>query len=1237
MRSNTSSCFGGAVLPGWRPLRRLAAVGLVLTGSLPAWAQRATPAGAPNPVVSSQSPARNSIAAVRSANVVINLNTFNAGLNPATAGKVRVFSAQRGGQLVRGGNVTVSGDIITVNPATDFNPGETLFLSVPPGVENSVGQAAMPYVAQFTAGVSASSPGTFGGGADLSLAASPLATAFGDLDGDGDLDLAAASANNTVAIRLNDGSGTFSGSGSVGVGPLPTRVLLGDVDDDGDLDIVTVNSAQAPPFTGSGLSVALNGGSGSFGAATNYPASDFAIEAALGDIDSDGDLDLVKADNDGGLNMLLNNGLGAFGTPTAISSIRAQGMKLGDVDNDGDLDIVVADYNSTLVRVFGNNGFATFSPAGTVSVGTGTFGAYRVGLADLDADGDLDLVANMINSNQLKISKNNGAGSFGTPVTVATATQEVFTFGDIDGDGDLDLVGNDERGGNSQVVVHRNDGSGNLGAATSVSVNGSNYGVALGDVDGDGDLDLASANNGTLTVSIRFNRVFVPAPTLTSLSPTSGQAGASVTLTGTAFTGTTGVSFNGTAATFTVVDATTITTTVPAGATTGNVIVTTPSGPSNGVNFTVEQDLVVTALNTPGGGLYHDVTVESGGSLVLSSDLTVMGTLTVRNGGALFANTAGGNCRTIDGAGNFVLEAGGLFSICDPLGITLSGATGQVQVTGSRSYSPQARYAYTRAGRRITGTSVTGNGLPAQVDALGINAPVNVLLSQPVAINHDLSLYGVGNLDVNGQSLTLLSSAVGTAFEHEYAAGKVLGTVTVQRYVGGPTTVSYRHLSAPVQNSTVADLATTGYAPRVTPAYNALPTPTLPTASFPSIFGYDETRGGTTAAFQSFNTGYYSPAALSSALTPGLGWSVLIKGGTTPDFVGTLASGSVPRSLSVTGLAGSGKRGWFLLGNPYAEAINWDLATIPAGLDAAVYVWYSTGGATGAYRTRVGGAGNLVNGEIGLGQGFFVHASAPTTFTFSNAMRVDESYGLGLGRAAQTAQPAPVRPSLTLTLTDARGQQDAVTVLARAGATASFDGAYDALRPGRNVGVPTLAALIDGQEGMVSALPAQVAQGQSATVELTAVLPTAGQYTLAVGALANFAGASVELLDRLTNTRYDLTTAPVVTLTATRDKAEVTGRFALVFNGQRVLGTAAQIAPLSRLTLFPNPNPAGTSVRVAGCLADASVTLFDLAGRRVASGMADATGTAEVSVRGLAAGVYSVRAADGRTTRLVVE
>ena len=118
--------------------------------------------------------------------------------------------------------------------------------------------------------------------------------------------------------------------------------------------------------------------------------------------------------------------------------------------------------------------------------------------------------------------------------------------------------------------------------------------IAVADVNGDGKPDALLANADSNTLGVLLNTTVFAAPTLTSLSPTSGPVGTRVTLTGTSLSGATGVRFNGTAAaTFSVSNATTATATVPAGATTGPVTITNGGGTSNGQNF-----IVVTTTGT---------------------------------------------------------------------------------------------------------------------------------------------------------------------------------------------------------------------------------------------------------------------------------------------------------------------------------------------------------------------------------------------------------------------------------------------------------------------------------------------------------------------------------------------------------------------------------------------------------------------------------------------------------------
>jgi len=92
---------------------------------------------------------------------------------------------------------------------------------------------------------------------------------------------------------------------------------------------------------------------------------------------------------------------------------------------------------------------------------------------------------------------------------------------------------------------------------------------------------------GTATSATNFT-ITSAAPKISSFSPTSGRAGAAVTITGTAFTGATAVRFGGVGASFAVTSATQITATVPVGAVTGKISVTTPAGTAtSATNFTV--------------------------------------------------------------------------------------------------------------------------------------------------------------------------------------------------------------------------------------------------------------------------------------------------------------------------------------------------------------------------------------------------------------------------------------------------------------------------------------------------------------------------------------------------------------------------------------------------------------------------------------------------------------------------
>lgn len=200
--------------------------------------------------------------------------------------------------------------------------------------------------------------GTFAAPQTLAVGAVPVAIAAGDLNADGFLDLVVAnSGGNTLLIRLNQGLGRFAPPISLDMPNSPQGVALGDLDNDGDLDIVASNAY--PPFGGrpSTAVVFKNNGSASFGAPQSYPVASYPSGVALGDLDGDGDLEIVVANKGvnipeigtnipGTITVLGNRGDGTFLAQSTIIGIgyytQPTGIVLGDLDGDGDLDVASA-------------------------------------------------------------------------------------------------------------------------------------------------------------------------------------------------------------------------------------------------------------------------------------------------------------------------------------------------------------------------------------------------------------------------------------------------------------------------------------------------------------------------------------------------------------------------------------------------------------------------------------------------------------------------------------------------------------------------------------------------------------------------------------------------------------------------------------------------------------------------------------------------------------------------------
>ncbi|HET6201352.1 MAG TPA: VCBS repeat-containing protein, partial [Planctomycetota bacterium] len=221
------------------------------------------------------------------------------------------------------------------------------------------------------------------------------AVALGDMDGDGDLDAFVGNAagypsGGQSRLFLNGGAGLFADASS-NLPPLfaDTRAIaFGDVDGDGDLDLFLGNLGQSLLW--------LNGGSGVFAnaTATNVPAFvGWTRAASVGDVDGDGDLDLFVGNFSVQDRLYLNGGTGVFADATAANLPALVGWTTaaapGDVDGDGDLDLLVATAGPQN-RLYLNGGTGAFTDATAANLPAVVGWTTAVALGDADEDGDLD-------------------------------------------------------------------------------------------------------------------------------------------------------------------------------------------------------------------------------------------------------------------------------------------------------------------------------------------------------------------------------------------------------------------------------------------------------------------------------------------------------------------------------------------------------------------------------------------------------------------------------------------------------------------------------------------------------------------------------------------------------------------------------------------------------------------------------------------------------------------------------
>jgi hypothetical protein len=559
--------------------------------------------------------------------------------------------------------------------------------------------------------------------------------------------------------------------------------------------------------------------------------------------------------------------------------------------------------------------------------------------------------------------------------------------------------------------------------------------------------------------------------------------------------------------------------------------------------------------------------------------------------------------------------------------------SGTISATGGR---------VTLSGNTPQVLAVTGNG-STQLWDLAITNATGAVQNGAVSIHGVLAPVS-GNFTTNGQLLTLLSDAAGTALVDNSGTGSVNGNATVQRYIASSNSgPGYRHYSAPVTGSTVGDLTTAGFAPVLTQSYNTSATPGT-TTPFPTVFAYDQSRLATTANnTTAFDKGFVVPASLATPLAIGQGYAVNISGNQLVDFVGTLNTGTRTLNLSRNAAASvnATDAGWHLVGNPYPAPLDYSLVA-PAdrtGLDDAIYVYASTGQYVGTYRSYVNNIGNPV---LPVAQGFFARVSNGQTagsLTFRNSQRLTT-----LNATAFQRTTTDTRPLVQLELRASNGAADLLYTYAETGATPGFDAQYDAQKLLNSSGL-NLAIVATTSEAL--AIDGRPAFTAATVLPLTVGVPAAGTYTLAAAALNNLpAGLDALLTDAATGQTVNLASQPSYSfsVTSAQAAASITGRFTLRFAARGVLATAPALTA-AEVTLYPNPARSAFTVLVPAVAAATAVhaDLFNALGQVVRRQDAPLTATGArlaVDAANLAPGIYTLRLQVGAATlakRVVIQ
>ena len=345
--------------------------------------------------------------------------------------------------------------------------------------------------------------GTFAAPAKYTVGSDPTAIATADVNGDGNDDIITADAGNgDVSILLanvdsdDNATGTFAAAQNFHVEPGgqgPLSLVMDDFNNDGNEDIAVA---------GGGLYVLLGNGEGTFQAPVKI-SSDPMAGIVSGDFNQDGNEDIAVTNPTAGtVEIFDGNGDGTIASPISETvAPGVTGIATGDFNNDGVTDLAVTVPGQNQVDVLLGNSTTVTEPSPPYPIlpinGPGPIQPIAVSTGPISVGGGDG------SSGGGDFTYTIATGTFASPIAIPlSGTLTSLTVADVNGDGNDDLVVANAT--SSQVTVIPGNGDGTFGTPADVSMGTVPTAVAADDFNNDGGIDLATANSaGGVSVALQ--------------------------------------------------------------------------------------------------------------------------------------------------------------------------------------------------------------------------------------------------------------------------------------------------------------------------------------------------------------------------------------------------------------------------------------------------------------------------------------------------------------------------------------------------------------------------------------------------------------------------------------------------------------------------------------------------------------------------------------------------------------